>query len=188
MRDGVQWRRQTWAWRWLAASWLALLAGTVMLAFRYPELPPSIPLHRTLLGAPIHASPRRLGSVFRILLMGAGQLGATTVMAQHAVRSGHDGWVRFWVAASAAASAKTLVETLQLAFFTPSGDPRLDGGFLVAALFPVLAFLSLAARLWRARQLEPRAPLPASRVAAVVLSLLLWLVFATYSLWRRVEA
>jgi hypothetical protein len=162
---------------------MALFVGALLLATRYPELPDAIPAYRTLLGTPTHVLPKSAFSVFRIVAMGVGQLGATTVMTRQATRAQQRHWVTFWVAASMAASAKTLIECVQYALLGVVGQPRHELTFLIAALLPVAAFLLVAFRLWRAGSLEPQQaiPLPSSLLLAALI--LLWLVFAVLPGW-----
>ena len=169
--------------RRLAASWLALLAATLLLIARYPQLPEAIPAYRTLWGAPLHPLPKSAFSVLRIIAMGVGQLGATTVMASEATRAQQPRWVAFWVAASLAAAAKTLIESVQYALLGVFDEPRLATTFFLAALLPVAAFLVIAVRLWRARILEPRVgiSLPSSFKVAGFISL--WLGCALLPAW-----
>ena len=56
------------------------MVGAVLLVARYSELPDVIPAYRTPLGAPMHPLRKGPFSVFRIVAMGIGQLGAATVM------------------------------------------------------------------------------------------------------------
>jgi hypothetical protein len=171
--------------RWLAAGWLALLIGALLLAARYPHLPDAIPAYRTLLGTPLNALPRSPFSVLRIPAMGLGQLGATTVMAREASRARQRGWVTFWVAASMAAGAKTLVECGQYALLGTVAGSRIEAAFLIATLLPVAAFFVVAVRLWRAGSLRGAQPIAASMLPVLAASIVLWLLFAVLPRWMR---
>lgn len=169
--------------RQLALAWLALSLGALLLAARYPHLPDVIPAYRTLSGSPSHLLAKNAFSVFRIVAMGIGQLGAATVMARQAAHTQQGGWSTFWGAAAMAAGAKTLIESVQYARIVAAGGPLYDAGFMLAALLPVALFLALALRLWRAGSLEPQQPMSSRSKLSVAAFLLLWLVCAALPRW-----
>ena len=171
--------------RRLAASWLALFVGALLLVARYPVLPDAIPAYRTLLGAPLELLPKSPFSVFRIVAMGVGQLGATTVMTREAARAQQRHWVTFWIAASLAAGAKTFIESVQYALLGAVGQARLELTFMIAALLPVAAFFVVAGGLWRTRRLEPRQTLSLASMLALAVFIGLWLVSAVLPRWMN---
>jgi uncharacterized membrane protein len=183
MNAWTQGRGASWSNRQLAASWMAVFVGALLLTARYPELPDAIPAYRTLRGAPTHALPKSLFSVFRIVALGVGQLGATTVMTREATRAQQPNWATFWLAASMAAGAKTLIECVQYALLGVVEQARLELPFMLAALLPVAAFFVVALRLWRAGSLEARQAISLSRLLVLAAFLLLWLICAVLPRW-----
>ncbi|MEY4579011.1 MAG: hypothetical protein RL701_3714, partial [Pseudomonadota bacterium] len=57
-------------------AWAAVLLGALLLAARYAELPASFPVYRNANGTAAQVAPKSIAVVFRIVFMGAGQLGA----------------------------------------------------------------------------------------------------------------
>jgi hypothetical protein len=175
----------TGTFRRLSACWILLVVSALLLITRYPELPHVIPAYRTLSGAPTHLLPKSPFSVFRIVAMGIGQLGATSVMASGAAREGQASWATFWVSASLAASAKTLIESVQYALLGAARGAWFEAAFLLAALVPVVAFLGVATRLWRANRLESRQALAGPQMLLVATFIVLWLVCAVTPRWMN---
>jgi len=169
----------------LVVAWSGVVVGALLLALRYDELPGLIPVYRDASGHPAVFATKSAPAVFRIAVMGAGQVGASTVMWLHARANRSAGWAKFWVYAALAGAAKTLVECVQYASLgTPLARQSATLWF-VAALLPVLVFLALAAHLWWTKQLSTRAAagLGLRRIVALCAWLGLWLMFATLPKW-----
>jgi hypothetical protein len=181
-QESGSWRRLA---RALLFAWSVIALGAALLLLRYDDLPGLIPVYRNTTGHASVFAPKSAAIVFRIVVLGAAQLGAMTVMWLHARTVRSTGWGKFWVYGALAAATKTLVESVQYASLaTPlarTSAPVWSG----AALLPVLVFLALAAYLWRTRQLSTRAAsgLTPRRVVMLCMWLGLWLAFATLPRW-----
>src|SRR5262245_17488682 len=88
----------------VAFAWGCVVASTIVLGWRYSELPDVLPLYRIPTSDAPVLGPKTPFTVGRIAAMGVGQIGATTVMAwaSRACR----GWRPFWIGATVAAGVK----------------------------------------------------------------------------------
>jgi hypothetical protein len=163
-------------------AWALLALCFVLLAVRYQGLPDLVPVYRSM-GGVAHSLPKSPFTVGRIACMGVGQLGLATTLRREAIRVGAGGWERFWRLAGLAAAGKTVAESAQLASFGAAWAQAVDAMFTLATVAPVLAFLTLAAGLWRRRELEKMPALSASGWAGVVFFAAIWLACAITPWW-----
>jgi len=158
-------------------AWLCVGLGALLLATRYAEMPENIPVYRSPVGT-AEVSRKSAAVVYRIAIMGIGQLGAATAMLLHSFRADNPGWSSFWSYASLAAGVKTLVECVHYAALGSGLLEMPDLAWIGVALFPVFVFLALAAQLWRRGRFEHATHLSRTTRITVAISILLWFGFA----------
>jgi hypothetical protein len=165
--------------RGLCAGWAALALATAVLVGAYEALPSPLPLLRDVTGAWTTWAPKSPLTALRVPLMGAGQLGAATVMMRAARRQQALHWTRFWFAIAAVAAFKSVVETLQIALLVAPLPREIEPVFYAAALLPVVLGVGRAAQLlWRARRQVQEFRLRSDEVLLLCASLGLWLAAA----------
>lgn len=167
-----------------AGCWAAIGLSLAILLACLNSLPESVPVFVTPMGTPTMWAPTSVLMVTRIALMGAGQLGAVTVLAHASSKSGHRGWTSFFELMAAAIGAKTLLESVTLAG-TGTAWGEMTSPVLNAAIIAiVIAFLLSAGLIWRRGLLKnvPAVPSWGAR-ATIVVSVAVWFAFATIPYW-----
>jgi hypothetical protein len=169
--------------RGLGAAWAALGLATALLLGVYDGLPAQLPLLRDATGWWTTWAPKSPLTALRIPLMGAGQLGAATVMLRAARRQQAGHWTRFWFALVAVAALKSVIETLQIALLGAHLSRAAEPVFYAAALFAVVVGVGWAAHLlWRARGRMKAVELRAADVLLLCAALGAWLLAAVVPL------
>jgi hypothetical protein len=80
----------------LTCCWAAIILSFCVLLARVDALPESIPVFVSLTGMPTMWAPTSIPMVTRIAFMGAGQLGAATLLARESSRASHADWARLF--------------------------------------------------------------------------------------------
>jgi hypothetical protein len=167
-----------------AVCWATVGLALGVLLARLNGLPESIPVFVSVLGTPTRWAPTSMVMVTRIAMMGVGQLGAVTALAHASEGGGYSGWDRFFRLMAVAIAAKTLVESVMLAGTGTAWGETTAPVLQAVTIVIVLAFLVSAAWMWRKGFLG-RVPKVSGRRTqlTIVLSVGVWLTFATIPYW-----
>jgi hypothetical protein len=164
-------------------AWATVFIGAAFLGARLQNLPASIPVYRTFLGAPTRLAPKSLISVLRVPMMGAAQLGAVSVLAIEAWRGSDAGWMRFWTGLAVAIAVKTALEAAVLIGLGTRWGATWSPALNAATIAVIVTFLGWAARLWSRGNIGGQLPIAATSGISVLLLLCAHIALATWPLW-----
>ncbi len=157
-------------------AWAGLGLATVTLLAMYSTLPAQVPILRDpFSGRWTTWGSTSLLTTLRVPAMGAGQLGATTIMVRACSRCQAAHWEAFWLALLGIAALKSVMETFQLALLGVDLPASAEPVFYGATMLPVLIGLGwIALRTWRHRRELEKIELSAGDTCWLVASIGLW--------------
>jgi hypothetical protein len=159
--------------RLLAVAWVLVAFGAVVLVLGYGGMPGAVVLYRSPWADAPTIGAKSFLTVGRIVFMGAGQLGAATVMAL--ASRGSAPWERFWRWLGIVAGVKTLLECVALV--VPHQSPA-QHALTLSTFAAVGVFVVRSVGWWRRGDLRAHPPLRGGSLICLFASLALWAVFA----------